>query len=122
MQIEKSIVVSQDELLAILTEAAPAGLTVTALEFFYSDGQKVRLIVADKPQTQTEAPKMSYRKTYLGDSVYCELNECRQFRLTTENGFGPTNEILLEPEVLEALIKFSEAMQNEATGVLGGLQ
>jgi hypothetical protein len=50
---------------------------------------------------------MSNLKEYLGDSVYCELNEYGQFRLTTENGGEPSNEIFLEPEVLESLNRFA---------------
>lgn len=41
-------------------------------------------------------------KAYLGDSVYVEI-ENGMFKLTTENGFGPSNTIYLEPEVLQAL-------------------
>lgn len=44
-------------------------------------------------------------KVYLGDSVYAE--EARgMIRLTTDNGFGPSNEIFLEPEVFEELVAF----------------
>jgi hypothetical protein len=44
-------------------------------------------------------------KAYLGDSVYCELNEHGQIVLTTWNGYpdDPRNVIYLEPEVIEAL-------------------
>lgn len=35
------------------------------------------------------------RKCYLGDSVYVE-DEVFQFRLYTDNGMGPRNEIYLE--------------------------
>ena len=45
-------------------------------------------------------------KIYLGDSVYAQ-NVNGMIRLTTENGFGPSNEIFLEPEVLQRLIMFS---------------
>lgn len=41
-------------------------------------------------------------KIYLGDSVYVEV-ELGMLKLTTENGFGPTNTIYLEPEVFDAL-------------------
>ena len=43
------------------------------------------------------------RKQYLGDSVYVELNNFGQVVLTTDNGYGPSNVICLEPEVLWAL-------------------
>lgn len=44
-------------------------------------------------------------KTYLGDSVYAYCDGFR-IRLTTENGYGPSNEIIVEPEVLENLNRF----------------
>lgn len=47
-------------------------------------------------------------KQYIGDSVYAEINEIGQIVLTTENGYGPTNTIYLEPEVMAALIKYLE--------------
>jgi len=49
-------------------------------------------------------------KDYLGDSVYAE-DEGGVIILTTENGFGPSNTIVLEPEVLEALKRFAERMK-----------
>lgn len=42
-------------------------------------------------------------KVYLGDSVYAQVDELGRVVLTTENGFGPSNTIVLEPEVLHAL-------------------
>lgn len=45
------------------------------------------------------------RKEYLGDSVYIE-DHGFQIRLTTENGFGPSNEIFLEDSVVYALFDF----------------
>lgn len=44
-------------------------------------------------------------KTYLGDSVYADLDNERRIVLTTENGLpnDPSNRIVLEPEVFEAL-------------------
>jgi hypothetical protein len=44
-------------------------------------------------------------KTYLGDSVYAEAKE-HEIVLTTDNGEGPTNEIILEPFVILALVEF----------------
>lgn len=46
------------------------------------------------------------KKEYLGDSVYVEINEFNQIVLTTENGYGPTNTIILEPEVFRALVEY----------------
>lgn len=41
-------------------------------------------------------------KEYLGDSVYVDYDGF-QLTLTTENGMGPSNEIVLEPPVYAAL-------------------
>jgi hypothetical protein len=38
-------------------------------------------------------------KRYLGDSVYVEVRE-GMLKLTTENGYGPTNVIYLEAEIM----------------------
>ena len=49
-------------------------------------------------------------KQYLGDSVYIEEgNFFGQLKLTTDNGLGPSNEIFLEPEVLQQLIQYAKA-------------
>lgn len=46
-------------------------------------------------------------KEYIGDSVYAELNQYQQIELTTDNnGYGPTNTIFLELEVMRALVAF----------------
>ena len=48
-------------------------------------------------------------KTYLGDSVYAEYSDHEigdMITLTTENGDGPSNTIMLEPGVFENLIIF----------------
>jgi len=52
-------------------------------------------------------------KTYLGDSVYVELNMAQQIELTTDNGDGPSNTIYLEPEVYQALVKWVERLKEE---------
>jgi hypothetical protein len=41
-------------------------------------------------------------KRYLGDSVYVELTN-GMAKLTTENGYGPSNTIYMEIEVINAL-------------------
>jgi hypothetical protein len=51
-------------------------------------------------------------KEYLGDSVYVEI-ENGMIKLTTENGFGPSNEIFLEPEVFAALVRFVQRFKTE---------
>lgn len=52
---------------------------------------------------------MSQIKQYIGDSVYAELKDGRLV-LTTENGYGPNNTIILESEVWVALKKFVEGL------------
>lgn len=44
-------------------------------------------------------------KQYLGDSVYVE-QDGPNIVLTTENGFGATNTIHIEPQVLDALFRY----------------
>lgn len=53
-------------------------------------------------------------KEYLGDSVYAEHGPFRgAITLTTQNGLptDPSNEIVLEPQVLEALDLFREQLK-----------
>ena len=45
-------------------------------------------------------------KAYLGDAVYVYLDEHRGLVLTTEDGYRATNTIVLEPEVMLALLAF----------------
>jgi len=50
-------------------------------------------------------------KAYLGDSVYVQqidTNGFKQLILTTENGYGPDNTIVLDDEVFPALINFAK--------------
>lgn len=51
---------------------------------------------------------MMAEKVYLGDSVYAEFDTqfAGDITLTTENGYGPSNTIYLEPVVYAALQKF----------------
>lgn len=51
-------------------------------------------------------------KTYLGDGVYAEIRPYHLV-LTTEDGISVTNEIFLEPEVLEALQLFLKKTEEE---------
>jgi hypothetical protein len=55
-------------------------------------------------------------KTYLGDGVYIAFDGY-QIILTTENGLGVTNTIVLEPEVLSALYVFVELIKAQTPGV-----
>ena len=45
-------------------------------------------------------------KDYLGDSVYAEI-EADMIRLSTNDGIVESNTIYLEPDVLEALIRYA---------------
>jgi hypothetical protein len=47
---------------------------------------------------------VSDAKAYLGDGVYVARSEMG-LELTTEDGISVTNRIVLEPEVVEALIR-----------------
>ena len=54
------------------------------------------------------------KKEYLGDSVYATFDGFG-IVLTTENGApgDPSNEIILEPEVYEALVQFVEQLRKK---------
>ena len=49
-------------------------------------------------------------KFYLGDAVYIKYDGYA-YVLTTEDGISITNTIVLEPEVLQALLRFAERMK-----------
>jgi hypothetical protein len=53
-------------------------------------------------------------KTYLGDSVYVHFDGW-MLTLETNNGFGPSNTIHLEPEVYAALVEFVDRLKKEST-------
>lgn len=50
-------------------------------------------------------------KEYLGDAVYVDI-ERGMLKLTTEDGYRTTNEIYLEPEVYEALLRYVEQQED----------
>lgn len=54
-------------------------------------------------------------KVYLGDSVYVDV-ERGMLKLTTENGYGPSNTIYLEPEVYLALTDYVAARRPAEAG------
>lgn len=56
---------------------------------------------------------MSTRNTkeYLGDSVYVDCDRNGDIVLTTENGWGPNNTIVLERSVWNALLNYVERME-----------
>lgn len=49
-------------------------------------------------------------KDYIGDSVYIEDNGYG-VTLTTENGFGPSNTVIMEPSVIHAFQNYLERMK-----------
>jgi hypothetical protein len=53
-------------------------------------------------------------KDYLGDSVYAEFDG-HGLTLTTENGYGPSNTIYVEPEVWRAMTAFMKRMTETQT-------
>lgn len=50
---------------------------------------------------------MDTAKTYLGDGAYAQFDGYSVI-LTAENGIHATDTIILDPEVLHALLKFSQ--------------
>jgi len=58
---------------------------------------------------------MSDKKVYLGDSVYVEYDGYN-FVLTTDNGMGASNTIVLEPTVYVALTRFVNNLKNKEGG------
>ena len=52
-------------------------------------------------------------KVYLGDAVYAD-HDGYAIHLTTENGAGTTNAIVLEPEVYEALLRYVGELRRAA--------
>ena len=46
-------------------------------------------------------------KSYLGDSVYAEFDGYH-IMLTTNNGYGASNTIAIEPQVYSALKRYAE--------------
>ena len=55
-------------------------------------------------------------KKYLGDSVYVE-HDGHMLTLTTENGYGASNTIHLEPEVWTNLVLYVSKLRQLARGV-----
>lgn len=45
-------------------------------------------------------------KAYLGDSVYAKMEGDGYVRLYLDNGYGAKNEIAMEAEIIDALLKF----------------
>jgi hypothetical protein len=59
------------------------------------------------------SPRTGERKVYLGDAVYAAIDRC-DLVLTTEDGIRATNTIVLEPEVLRALLDYVRANSERA--------
>jgi hypothetical protein len=51
-------------------------------------------------------PVTRQTKVYLGDSVYLEFGPDGTAILTTENGYGPSNTVIMENGVLQAFVQF----------------
>lgn len=56
---------------------------------------------------------MTAKKEYLGDGVYAEYNGF-EIVLTTENGIAVTNEIVMEPQVINAFLSYIEGLKARA--------
>lgn len=52
-------------------------------------------------------------RTYLGDGLYAEFDGF-QIRLFAHNGVTHTNEVYLEPAVLQSFLKFIEQVKEQA--------
>lgn len=68
-------------------------------------GQTIQPILWQKDAGESEGKMNEQDKTYLGDSVYVS-HDGYQLRLTTENGYGPSNEIFLEPHLVDTLVEY----------------
>lgn len=53
---------------------------------------------------------MAESKRYLGDSVYVDFDGYH-IVLTTENGYGPSNTIYLDADVVDALQKYVHELE-----------
>lgn len=53
---------------------------------------------------------ISMQRVYLGDSVYAEIED-GMLKLMTDNGYGPSNIIFLEPKVYAALTLLVERIK-----------
>jgi hypothetical protein len=51
-----------------------------------------------------------YFEQYMGDGAYGYMNEARQVVLYTSNGVEETNEVVLEPEVLELFLNWAATL------------
>lgn len=58
---------------------------------------------------------VNVEKIYLGDSVYAAFDGYA-LTLTTENGLGPSNTIVLEPKVYESLVKYVAVLREREDG------
>ncbi|MGH7849625.1 MAG: hypothetical protein ACREOP_04950 [Thermodesulfobacteriota bacterium] len=54
---------------------------------------------------------MSQHKIYIGDSVYADFDGFNLI-LTTENGYGPSNTIYLEPGLLRKIVDYYQYKLN----------
>lgn len=68
-----------------------------------------------KPDESQDWKKHLTRKQYVGDGVYLSYDGFH-FVLTTENGISVQNEIFLDPQVTDTLIKIIETRKKEIYG------
>lgn len=61
------------------------------------------------------------KKTYIGDGLYASFDG-DMICITAENGMQVLNEIFLEPQVLESLLKYIEIIYNLEPIVLKKLE
>ena len=61
---------------------------------------------------------MSKYKLYLGDSVYMSTDGFH-IVLTTENGYGPSNTIFLEPDMIDRIKEYVCWLRNHGQEEVG---
>jgi hypothetical protein len=67
-------------------------------------------------------PSGPFTKQYIGDGVYVAI-DCNDIVLTTEDGISVTNTVILEPQVLAALIEYLQRLaQVELHRIFEGLE
>jgi hypothetical protein len=67
--------------------------------------EAINILYLKESMNTNETNEPSPFKRYLGDSVYVDFAS-GQLILTTENGAGPSNTIVLEQEVYDALTHY----------------
>ena len=55
-------------------------------------------------------------KRYLGDSVYVELQKDGNLVLTTDNGYGPSNTIVIDEDTWADLVEYHTQVHEQVKG------